>query len=61
MIPLVESIVKCLVGYDGERVQCLQEQGLRLDKRFIDNSKISDHHAIIPTNLIGRLDNEKAG
>lgn len=55
MIPLVESIVKCLVGYDGERVQHLQTQGLNIDKRVIDNSRISDHHAIIPTNLIGRL------
>ena len=26
-----------------------------IDGRVIDNSKISDHHAIIPTNLIGRL------
>ncbi len=55
MIPLVKSIVKCLVGYDGERVQHLQTQGLNIDKRIIDNSRISDHHAIIPTNLIGRL------
>ena len=56
MIPLVESIVKCLADYESERVQRLQEQGLMIDKRIIDNSKISDHHAIIPTNLIGRLD-----
>ena len=55
MITLVESIVKCLSIYDGKRVQSLQEQGLNIDKRVIDNSKISDHHAIIPTNLIGRL------
>lgn len=55
MISLVESIVKCLANYDGERVQHLQEQGLLIDSRVIDNSKISDHHAIIPTNLIGRL------
>lgn len=55
MISLVESIVKCLVNYDGERVQRLQEQGLLIDSRVIDNNKISDHHAIIPTNLIGRL------
>lgn len=55
MIPLVESTVKCLAGYDGERVQHLQTQGLNIDKRVIDNSRISDHHAIIPTNLIGRL------
>lgn len=56
MIPLAESIVKCLADYDSERVQRLLEQGLSLDKRVVDNSKISDHHAIIPTNLIGRLD-----
>lgn len=55
MIPLAESIVKCLADYDSERVQRLLEQGLSLDKRVVDNSKISDHHAIIPTNLIGRL------
>lgn len=55
MIPLVESIVKCLAGYDSNRVQRLHSQGLVLDKRVIDNSKILDHHAIIPTNLIGRL------
>ena len=55
MISLVESIVKCLAGYDGERVQHLQTQGLNIDKRIIDNSRISDHHAIIPTNLIGKL------
>ena len=55
MVSLVESIVKCLANYDGERVQRLQEQGLLIDSRVIDNGKISDHHAIIPTNLIGRL------
>ena len=55
MISLVESIVKCLVNYDGERVQRLQEQGFLIDSRVIDNNKISDYHAIIPTNLIGRL------
>ncbi|MBR1833435.1 MAG: type IA DNA topoisomerase [Ruminiclostridium sp.] len=55
MIPLVESIVKCLSDYDADRIQLLQEQGLNIDKRIIDNSKISDHHALIPTNLIGRL------
>ncbi|MBR1831013.1 MAG: DNA topoisomerase III [Ruminiclostridium sp.] len=59
MIPLVESIVKCLSGYDSERIQKLQKQGLYIDKRIIDNSKVSDHHALIPTNLIGRLENEK--
>ncbi len=65
MKTLVESIVKCLSEYDEQRVTALLNSGLNIDNRVIDNSKISDHHAIIPTNLIGRLgvtllnDNEK--
>lgn len=55
MKPLVTSIVKCLSGYDKERTDKLLSQGLNLDKRVVNNSKITDHHAIIPTNLIGRL------
>ena len=55
MISLVESIVKCLANYDGERISRLLSDGLNIDNRVIDNNKISDHHAIIPTNLIGRL------
>lgn len=52
---LVESIVKCLSGYDEKRVNTLLENGLNIDKRVIDNSKVSDHHAIIPTNIIGKI------
>ncbi|MCH5194202.1 MAG: hypothetical protein J1F11_09590 [Oscillospiraceae bacterium] len=37
----------------------MQEQRLNIDNRVIDNSKISDHHAIIPTNIIGRLNETK--
>lgn len=55
MIPLATSIVKCLANYDGERVSKLLHNGLNIDNRVINNDKISDHHAIIPTNLIGRL------
>ncbi len=55
MIPLVTSIVKCLANYDGERVSRLLHNGLNIDNRVINNEKISDHHAIIPTNLIGKL------
>ena len=55
MKPLIRSIVKCLSGYDDRRVQQLEKQGLNLDKRVFNNSKVSDHHAIIPTNIIGRL------
>lgn len=56
MIPLIESIVKCLSDYDSDRTSTLLANGLNIDNRVIDNSKISDHHAIIPTNLIGRID-----
>ena len=50
-----ESVVKCLASYDKARTDKLLEQGLNLDKHVVNNSKITDHHAIIPTNLIGRL------
>ena len=56
MTDMAESIVKCLSDYDGERIQRLLGQGLSFDKRVVDNEKITDHHAIIPTNLIGKLD-----
>ncbi len=55
MISLVESIVKCLANYNSERISRLLADGLNIDNRVIDNGKISDHHAIIPTNLIGRI------
>ncbi len=55
METLVGSIVKCLAGYDEKRVNSLLANGLNIDKRVIDNSKISDHHAIIPTNIIGKM------
>ncbi|MBD5130069.1 MAG: type IA DNA topoisomerase [Ruminococcaceae bacterium] len=55
MKTIVESIVKCLSGYDEKRVNVLLENGLNIDKRVIDNSKVSDHHAIIPTNIIGKM------
>ncbi len=55
MKTLVGSIVKCLAEYDEKRVNSLLANGLNIDKRVIDNSKISDHHAIIPTNIIGKI------
>ncbi len=55
MMILAESIVKCLASYDKGRTDKLLKQGLNLDKRVVNNEKINDHHAIIPTNLIGRL------
>lgn len=59
MKTLAESIVKCLAVYDKARTDKLLEQGLNFDKRVVNNAKIGDHHAIIPTNLIGRLADTK--
>ena len=55
MKPYAESVVKCLSSYDKQRTDKLLSQGLNLDKRVVNNAKITDHHAIIPTNVIGRL------
>lgn len=66
MKPLIENIVKMLSEYpmgNEERAKNLLNQGLNLDKRVIDNSKIDDHHAIIITNQsLGNIsvsDNER--
>ena len=56
MTDYAESVVKCLASYDKARTDKLLSQGLNFDKRVVNNAKITDHHAIIPTNLIGRLD-----
>ena len=55
MKPYAVSVVKCLASYDRARVDKLLSQGLNFDKRVVNNAKITDHHAIIPTNMIGRL------
>ena len=52
MIPMVESIVKTLSDSPADisvHAKELLNNGLNLDKRIIDNSKIDDHHAIIIT------------
>lgn len=55
MKPYAVSVVKCLASYDRARTDKLLSQGLNFDKRVVNNAKITDHHAIIPTNMIGRL------
>jgi DNA topoisomerase-3 len=45
----VADTVQTLEFYDDKRVKSLLAQGLNLDKRVIDNAKVSDHHAVIPT------------
>ena len=51
MVDTVTNTVKMLSGLDeyAQRAADLFEKGLNLDKRVIDNSGVTDHHAIIPT------------
>lgn len=37
----------------------LLDAGLNIDKKIVDNSKVTDHHAIIPTEKINGFDPEK--
>ena len=59
MKPYAVSVVKCLASYDRARTDKLLSQGLNFDKRVVNNAKITDHHAIIPTNMIGRLNDSE--
>lgn len=49
MKPEIPVIIKLLEFYDRDRVKHFDEVGLNIDSRVIDDSKVSDHHAIIPT------------
>lgn len=40
-------------------IEKILKDGVNADKRVIDNSKVSDHHAIIVTNKIGNYDPKK--
>lgn len=53
----IPVIIKLLEFYDSDRVNHFDEAGLNIDSRVIDNSKVSDHHAIIPTKDIGKMQN----
>lgn len=57
MKPEIPVIIKLLEFYDGDRVKHFDEVGLNIDSRVIDNSKVSDHHAIIPTKDIYKAAN----
>ena len=53
----IPVIIKLLNFYDKDRVKHFDEVGLNIDSRVIDNSKVSDHHAIIPTKDISNAAN----
>ena len=53
----IPVIIQLLSFYDGDRVKHFEEAGLNIDSRVIDNSKVSDHHATIPTKDISKAAN----
>lgn len=57
MKPEIPIIIKLLEFYDSDRVKHFDEVGLNIDGRVIDNSKVSDHHAIMPTKDIPKAAN----
>ncbi|MCC8041943.1 MAG: type IA DNA topoisomerase [Oscillospiraceae bacterium] len=50
----IHNLAEILANYTEykERIDKLLENGLNIDERIIDEAKVSDHHAIIPTNSI---------
>ena len=50
MYPKIDGILKQLKSYSNE-IQPIYEKGLSQSKRIFDDSKITDHHAIIPTGV----------
>lgn len=53
---LKERLQACAVGPYRKVAGKLLRQPIRMDKRFVDDSKVSDHHAIIPTEQFVQLD-----
>lgn len=49
LYPKVRNILVGLVGYRELTTPILAEQTIRKSKKVFDNSKVTDHHAIIPT------------
>lgn len=50
------ELVKMLRFFDEKTVDDLLLNGLNIDSRVVNNKKVSDHHAIIPTENIADID-----
>ena len=53
---LKERLKACAVGPYRKTAARLSMQEIRANKSFVDNSKVSDHHAIIPTEQFVQLE-----
>ncbi len=50
IVPSLQDRVKSVcVGHFKEKANFVLKNGIKPSKRFVDSSKVSDHHAIIPT------------
>lgn len=50
IIPTVADRVRaCSVGPYAKAAECVLKKGFQLNRSFVNDSKVSDHHAVIPT------------
>ena len=58
LAPYMEKRIKAIGGLPGYGDACrvLLSEGLTLDKRIVDDKKVTDHHALLPTEKIAGFD-----
>ena len=49
--PKITNILRGLIGYEEYTTQLLQLKKIPKSKKVFDNTKVTDHHAIIPTGI----------
>ena len=58
MVPTLKDRLKaCIAGPYGKSINMLLKKGWNPGSRFVNNSKVTDHHAIIPTEEKAHPDN----
>lgn len=60
LVPYLSERVRAVGGIPGYQEACTQllNEGLLIDKRIVDDGKVTDHHAIIPTEKVLGFDVE---
>lgn len=56
MAAIIPERVNLLRVFEDKAVDMLLQNGLNIDSRIINNKKVSDHHAIIPTENIAKAE-----
>ena len=52
---LTERLKNISIGSYSKHVQSVLQSKLNITKRFVDGGKVTDHHAIIPTEQVNQL------